>query len=92
MTHICVKMCDIVCIMFSHACLPSLWLQTRILVTHGLSFLPQCDLIVVLREGKITEMGLYGELMDSDSYFAEFVRTYTALEENDNDDDIGQGE
>jgi ABC-type multidrug transport system fused ATPase/permease subunit len=64
--------------------------KTRILVTHGLSFLPQCDLIVVLREGKITEMGLYGELMDSDSYFAEFVRTYTALEENDDDVDIGQ--
>ena len=33
-----------------------LFCQTRILVTHGLSFLPQVDQIVVLQDGKISEV------------------------------------
>lgn len=31
-------------------------LQTRVLVTHGVSFLPQVDKIIVLVDGKITEV------------------------------------
>ena len=30
--------------------------QTRILVTHGISFLPQADQIVVLQDGRISEV------------------------------------
>uniref|UniRef100_A0A6Q2YRY8 ABC-type glutathione-S-conjugate transporter n=1 Tax=Esox lucius TaxID=8010 RepID=A0A6Q2YRY8_ESOLU len=37
--------------------------KTRVLVTHGLSYLPQADLILVMVEGEITEMGSYLELM-----------------------------
>ena len=64
-----------------HFCL----VQTRILVTHGLSFLPQCDLIVVLDEGNIIEVGTYKELIENDEHFAEFMRTYAGPEENQED-------
>lgn len=33
-------------------------LQTRLLVTHGVHFLPQMDQIIVLKEGRITEVCL----------------------------------
>jgi multidrug resistance-associated protein (MRP) len=59
--------------------------KTRILVTHGLSFLPQCDLIVVLDEGSIIEVGTYKELIENDEHFAEFMRTYAGPEENQED-------
>ena len=55
-------------------------------MTHGLSFLPQCDLIVVMNEGQITEVGSYSELIDNDGHFAEFMRTYAAADENEDDD------
>ncbi|XP_042171983.1 multidrug resistance-associated protein 1-like [Oncorhynchus tshawytscha] len=54
--------------------------QTRVLVTHGLSFLPQADLILVLVEGEITEMGSYLELMARDGAFAEFIRLFAGNE------------
>lgn len=58
--------------------------KTRVLVTHGLSYLPQVDLILVMVEGQITEMGSYQQLMDTDGAFAEFLRTYSAGEQTDN--------
>ena len=33
--------------------------KTRILVTHGITYLPKVDHIVVLKEGKISEQGSY---------------------------------
>jgi len=37
--------------------------KTRILVTHGINFLPQVDRIVVMKEGRISESGNYRELL-----------------------------
>lgn len=58
-------------------------MQTRVLVTHGLSYLPQANLILVMVEGEITEMGSYQQLMATEGAFAEFVRTYAAVDHND---------
>ena len=60
--------------------------QTRILVTHGLGFLPQCVLVVVLDSGQISEVGTYAELMEKNGAFSEFIRTYAAPEENEEGD------
>ncbi|XP_042247990.1 multidrug resistance-associated protein 1 isoform X1 [Thunnus maccoyii] len=60
--------------------------KTRVLVTHGLSYLPQADLILVMVEGEITEMGSYQQLMATDGAFAEFQRTYAAVDHTDNDE------
>ena len=47
--------------------------KTRILVTHGIGYLPQMDQIVVLKDGKISEIGTYDELMNNRGAFAEFL-------------------
>ncbi|XP_053816200.1 ATP-binding cassette sub-family C member 3 isoform X1 [Vidua chalybeata] len=60
--------------------------KTRILVTHGISFLPQVDHIIVLEDGKISEMGSYQELLKQNKAFAEFLRNY-ALDEDIEEDE-----
>uniref|UniRef100_H2Z8G2 Multidrug resistance-associated protein 1 n=1 Tax=Ciona savignyi TaxID=51511 RepID=H2Z8G2_CIOSA len=57
--------------------------KTRILVTHGLAFLPQVDKIFVLVNGRITEVGDYYELIEKNGAFAEFLRNYAVSEEDD---------
>ena len=47
--------------------------KTRILVTHGIGFLPQMDEIVVMKDGKISEVGTYSDLMASRGAFSEFL-------------------
>lgn len=54
--------------------------QTRILVTHGMSFLPQADHILVLVEGEITESGSYQELLSRHGAFADFIHTFARTE------------
>ncbi|KAM3860086.1 ATP-binding cassette sub-family C member 3, partial [Diretmus argenteus] len=51
--------------------------KTRILVTHGISFLPQVNNIMVMVDGRVSEMGSYQELLDQNGAFAEFLRNYT---------------
>lgn len=63
--------------------------QTRVLVTHGLSFLPQADLILVMVDGEITEMGSYTELLGRQGAFAEFLRTYTNTEQEEGEESLG---
>lgn len=55
-------------------------------MTHGIGFLPQCDQIIVMDGGRITEAGAYAELIDADGDFAEFIRTFTAMDENEEGD------
>ncbi|GAV06013.1 hypothetical protein RvY_16055 [Ramazzottius varieornatus] len=67
--------------------------KTRLLVTHGVSFLPQTDLIIVLDNGAISEMGTYHQLLRNRGVFADFLRTYlaeaeTIEEENEEDLDV----
>uniref|UniRef100_A0A665U0M1 ABC-type glutathione-S-conjugate transporter n=1 Tax=Echeneis naucrates TaxID=173247 RepID=A0A665U0M1_ECHNA len=54
--------------------------KTRILVTHGMSFLPQADLILVLVDGEITESGSYQELLSRHGAFADFIHTFANTE------------
>uniref|UniRef100_A0A8C5H691 Multidrug resistance-associated protein 1 n=1 Tax=Gouania willdenowi TaxID=441366 RepID=A0A8C5H691_GOUWI len=57
--------------------------KTRILVTHGLSYLSQVHLILVMLDGEITEAGSYQQLMAKEGAFAELIRTYAAVEQTD---------
>ncbi|XP_023396695.1 multidrug resistance-associated protein 1 isoform X4 [Loxodonta africana] len=63
--------------------------KTRILVTHGISYLPQVDVIIVMSGGKISEMGSYQELLARDGAFAEFLRTYASAEQEQDAEDEG---
>lgn len=47
---------------------------TRIVIAHRLSTIRDCDRILVLSKGKITEEGSYDELLAKNGEFAELVR------------------
>ncbi|XP_014222082.1 multidrug resistance-associated protein 1 isoform X9 [Trichogramma pretiosum] len=47
--------------------------KTRILVTHGITYLPEVDNIVVLKDGEISESGTYKELLEKRGAFADFL-------------------
>nr|QCO93576.1 ATP-binding cassette subfamily C member 5 [Chilo suppressalis] len=47
--------------------------KTRIWVTHSVSYLAQTDLVVVLRDGEISEAGTYQQLLEKKGAFAEFL-------------------
>ena len=44
--------------------------KTRVLVTHGITYLPKTDYIVVLKDGKISEQGTYHDLIERKGDFA----------------------
>uniref|UniRef100_A0A3Q2YDD4 ATP binding cassette subfamily C member 2 n=1 Tax=Hippocampus comes TaxID=109280 RepID=A0A3Q2YDD4_HIPCM len=60
--------------------------KTRILVTHGVSFLPHVDEIVVLVDGVVSEVGSYNSLRASKGAFSEFLDTYAKEQNNKNPD------
>ncbi len=66
------------------------YIQTRIFVTNGLSYLKDVDRIVVLKGGTISEIGSYRELIASRGAFADFLETY--LKENISEDHTKMGE
>ena len=66
--------------------------QTRILVTHGITFLPKVDQIVVMHDGHVSEVGTYEELLSRDGTFAEFIRTYLAEDNADDDSEGSEGQ
>lgn len=47
--------------------------KTRVLVTHGITYLPKVDNIVVLKDGEISEVGTFKELLAKRGAFAEFL-------------------
>ncbi|XP_065815553.1 canalicular multispecific organic anion transporter 1 isoform X2 [Labrus bergylta] len=63
--------------------------KTRILVTHGVSFLPHVDEIVVLVDGKVSEVGSYKSLRASKGAFSEFLDIYAKEQRNQNHSESG---
>lgn len=47
--------------------------KTRLLVTHGISYLPQVDRVIVLRDGRVEEQGTYQELLERKGALAELL-------------------
>ncbi|XP_062549079.1 multidrug resistance-associated protein 1-like isoform X2 [Armigeres subalbatus] len=61
--------------------------RSRLLVTHGISFLPQVEEIFVVKEGEISESGSYQQLLDQKGAFAEFL-TQHIQDLDDEDEEI----
>ncbi|KAL6034061.1 hypothetical protein STEG23_018996, partial [Scotinomys teguina] len=55
--------------------------KTRVLVTHGISFLSQTDFIIVIADGQVSEMGHYSALLQHNGSFANFLRNYAPDED-----------
>lgn len=72
----------------------SIMFQTRILITHGIHWLPRVDMVIVIDKGRVSEMGTYDELLDHAGPFAKFLETYlvkSKKEEEDEDEDDPEG-
>lgn len=48
---------------------------TQIVIAHRLSTIKSCDRIIVLKKGKIVEIGTYEELFDVDGEFAKLAKS-----------------
>ena len=59
---------------------------TRILVTHHVHFLPQCDKVIVLEGGEIKHFGRYSDLIEKGVDFAGAVQ-FDEKKENTEDDE-----
>ena len=57
--------------------------KTRVLVTHGVSFLPLVDEIVVMKDGRISEQGSYQELVARKGAFSEFLLQHMGHSQED---------
>ena len=55
-----------------------------------MSFLPQVDTILVLKDGKLSEMGSFQELVTQKGAFSDFLKVFF-LEENENLTEEGMG-
>lgn len=63
--------------------------KTRILVTHAVNILPECDRIIMLKNGKINGDGTYSELLRSCPEFATLLKK-SKLNGNDESDESGE--
>ncbi|XP_058074504.1 ABC transporter C family member 3-like [Magnolia sinica] len=59
--------------LFKECLLGILGLKTVIYVTHQVEFLPSADLILVMRDGRITQAGKYNDILNSGTDFMELV-------------------
>ncbi|XP_050219930.1 ABC transporter C family member 3-like isoform X2 [Mercurialis annua] len=59
--------------LFKEVLLGFLSSKTVIFVTHQVEFLPAADLILVMKEGRITQAGKYNDILSSGSDFMELV-------------------
>ncbi|XP_045840743.1 ATP-binding cassette sub-family C member 3 isoform X4 [Meles meles] len=57
--------------------------KTRVLVTHSISFLPQMDIIIVLADGQVSEVGSYPDLLERNGSFANFLCNYAPEEDKE---------
>lgn len=63
--------------------------KSRVLVTHGITYLPNTNKIFVLKDGEVSESGSYQELMDKKGAFADFLIQHLQ-EVNEEEEDIDE--
>ncbi|CAL4058622.1 unnamed protein product, partial [Meganyctiphanes norvegica] len=64
--------------------------KTTILVTHGLTYLPQMDHIIVIKEGQVSEQGSYQTLLEDKGDFQEFLLQFLAEQGDQDESDLGE--
>ncbi|CAG2203752.1 ABCC3 [Mytilus edulis] len=67
--------------------------KTRILVTHGVHWLPKVDDIIVMDNGRISERGTFQQLLQHNGPFAQFLQIYLLHDdapEEENDTEISK--
>ncbi|XP_042479186.1 ABC transporter C family member 3-like [Macadamia integrifolia] len=75
--------------LFKECLLGILGSKTVIHVTHEVEFLPFADLILVMRDGRITQTGKYEEILNSGTDFMELVGEHKKALAEFNSDEFG---
>lgn len=65
--------------------------KARVLVTHGISYLPRIDEVVMLREGKIALSGTYADLMSQKSELYALITDFGTQQNNKSSDEEDEG-
>ena len=60
-------------------------------MTHGITYLPQCSKIIVMSGGKISEVGSYSQLIKAEGAFAEFIRQFSRMGEEEGEESGDDG-
>lgn len=60
--------------------------KTVILVTHALHFLPQCDYIYTMQNGRIAEQGTYEDLLNRHGEFARLMAEFGGKKEEEKEE------
>ncbi|XP_044753851.1 multidrug resistance-associated protein 1-like isoform X2 [Coccinella septempunctata] len=50
--------------------------KTRVFVTHGITYLPQTDKVIVMKNGEVSECGTYQQLLDKKGDFSDFLMNH----------------
>jgi len=58
-------------------------------VTHSITYLREVDLIVVMKDGQVSESGTYKELLDKKGDFADFLILHMQEQNEYKVDEIG---
>ncbi|XP_017479612.1 PREDICTED: multidrug resistance-associated protein 1-like [Rhagoletis zephyria] len=66
--------------------------KTRLLATHRISVLSECDEIIVLKDGGISERGTMDQLIEEKGDFAEFLAEYLVENMDNSGDDSEDNE
>lgn len=59
------------------------------MVTHSITYLREVDLIVVMKDGQVSESGTYKELLDKKGDFADFLILHMQEQSELKADEIG---
>ncbi|XP_072048673.1 ATP-binding cassette sub-family C member 5-like [Amphiura filiformis] len=59
--------------------------KSVVFVTHQLQYLADCDYVVLMRDGRISEEGKHNDLMAKDGEYANLIRTFHMVESEDTD-------
>ncbi|TPX64351.1 hypothetical protein SpCBS45565_g05955 [Spizellomyces sp. 'palustris'] len=67
--------------LFEKCILGALKGKTRVLVTHQLRVLPRCDMVVVMNEGRVVEVGGFEELMSKEGEMARLMKAFGGVDD-----------
>ncbi|KAI9332974.1 P-loop containing nucleoside triphosphate hydrolase protein [Obelidium mucronatum] len=73
--------------LFDNCIKGSLKSRTRLLVTHQLHYLPECDFIIYMEDGMISEQGTYSALLEGNGHFASMIRSHGAEHQDTSESD-----
>ncbi|KAK3596597.1 hypothetical protein CHS0354_020940 [Potamilus streckersoni] len=62
--------------------------KTRVLVTHGVQWLPMVDEIIVLSNGQVCERGTFEELLNHNGACTQFIRSHYTEQSKKKEEDI----